>query len=95
MFPGSWLSRTTGVHELTATSVSPITDAHRADRRHSETTGTGACDKVKSLSPNHRFVIASHSPDGVVETGLLLCPPEKKVRKLVREVQWDTFSGPV
>jgi hypothetical protein len=41
--------------------------------------------KVKSLSPNHRFVIALHSPDGVVETGLRLCPPEKKGLKAGEE----------
>jgi hypothetical protein len=34
-------------------------------------------DKVKLLSLYHRFVIALHSPDGVVETGLRVCPPEK------------------
>jgi len=28
-----------------------------------------SADEVKSLSPNHRLVIALHSPDGVVETG--------------------------
>jgi hypothetical protein len=38
-------------------------------------------DKVKLLSLYHRFVIASHSPDGVVETGLRVCPPEKKRMK--------------
>src|SRR5438105_14951872 len=39
-------------------------------------------DKVKSLSPHHRFVIALHSPDAVVETGLSLCPAQKNARKL-------------
>jgi hypothetical protein len=34
-------------------------------------------NKVKSLSPDHRFVIALHSPNGVVKTGLPECPPEK------------------
>jgi hypothetical protein len=33
--------------------------------------------KVKALSPHHRFVIALHSPAGVVETGLHICLPEK------------------
>src|SRR5467141_1938952 len=28
-------------------------------------------------SPHHRFVIALHSPGGVAETGLRVCPPEK------------------
>ena len=35
-------------------------------------------DKVKSLSRNDRFVIALHSPDGVVENGLHVSPPEKR-----------------
>jgi hypothetical protein len=38
-------------------------------------------DEVKSLSLNHRFVIALHSPGGVNETGLPECPSEKKGRK--------------
>src|ERR1035441_4152887 len=37
--------------------------------------------KSRPLSPHHRFVIAMHSPDGVLESGLLGCLPEKKVRK--------------
>ena len=38
--------------------------------------------EVKALSPHHRFVIALHSPGGVAETGLRVCPPEKNARKL-------------
>jgi hypothetical protein len=52
-------------------------------------------DKVKSLSPHHRFVITWHSPDGLIETGLRVCPSEKKARKLACGVESDTFSGPV
>jgi hypothetical protein len=37
--------------------------------------------KSRPLSPHHRFVIAMHSPDGVLESGLLGCLPEKKVAK--------------
>ena len=33
--------------------------------------------KSRMLSPDHRFVIAMHSPDGVVETGLPVRRPEK------------------
>jgi len=51
--------------------------------------------EVKALSPHHRFVIALHSPGGVAETGLRVCPPEKNVRKLAREVRLATFSGAV
>ena len=39
-------------------------------------------DKVKSASLNHRFMIASHSPDGIVQTVLLLCPSERKATNL-------------
>jgi len=31
----------------------------------------------RSLSPHHRFLIAMYSPAGAVETGLLICVPEK------------------
>jgi hypothetical protein len=51
--------------------------------------------KVKSLLPHYGFVIALHSPDGVVETGLVWCPPEKNAAKLTRSIQDCTFSGPV
>src|SRR5580658_227112 len=51
--------------------------------------------QIKSPSPRHRFVIALHSPKGVAETGLLICPSEKKARKLARDVKSDTFSGPL
>jgi hypothetical protein len=52
-------------------------------------------DKVKALSPHHRLVIALHSPDGVGETGLRVCPAEKNTAKLGCGVKQDTFSGPV
>jgi len=51
--------------------------------------------KVKSLSLDDRYVIALCSPKGLVETGLPLCPSEKKARKPAREIRWKTFSGPV
>jgi hypothetical protein len=37
---------------------------------------------VNQPSPDHRFVIALHSPHGVFETGLPICPPEKRAAKL-------------
>jgi len=40
-------------------------------------------------------VIALHSPGGVVETGLLMCPSEKKAPNIGSGVQRDTFSSPV
>jgi len=51
--------------------------------------------EVKALSPHHRFVIALHSPGGVAETGLRVCPPEKNARKLARDVRRATFSSAV
>ena len=50
---------------------------------------------VKPPSPNHRFAIALHSPDGAFETGLRMCPAEKNVRTLGCGVRRDTFSSPV
>jgi DNA-binding winged helix-turn-helix (wHTH) protein/tetratricopeptide (TPR) repeat protein len=38
---------------------------------------------------------ALHSSDGVAETGLRVCPPEKNARKLARGVRRHTFSGAV
>jgi hypothetical protein len=46
-----------------------------------------------NTSPHHRFVIALHSPGGVAETGLRVCPPEKNARKLARDVRRAIFSG--
>ena len=43
-------------------------------------------------SPNHRFVIALHSPDGFLRTGLPVSPPEKRSADLAFWVQHDTFS---
>ena len=37
--------------------------------------------EVKALLPSERFVIAFHSPSGLVETGLRICPPEKMARR--------------
>jgi hypothetical protein len=42
-----------------------------------------------------RGVIALHSPEGVVETGLLLCPSEKRAAKAACHIEQDTFSSPV
>jgi hypothetical protein len=50
---------------------------------------------VKSPSPEHRFVIALHSPERLIETGLRICPPEKMAAMLACQLQPDTFSGPV
>jgi len=51
--------------------------------------------EVKSFAPHDRFVIAFHSPSGLVETGLRICPPEKMAERFANGVQRDTFSGPV
>jgi hypothetical protein len=52
-------------------------------------------NEVKPRSPHHRLMIALHSPGGVAETGLRVCPPEKSARKLARDVRRVTFSGAV
>jgi hypothetical protein len=40
-------------------------------------------------------MIALHSPEGVVETEVLGCPPENMAAKLAIGNDWDAFSGPV
>jgi hypothetical protein len=51
--------------------------------------------KSSALSLHHRIVIAFPSPRGAVETGLLICPAEKKAAMLASAVEKDTFSSPV
>jgi hypothetical protein len=51
-------------------------------------------DEVKWLSPNHRLVIALHSPDGMIETGLRDCPPERNPPKLACQ-GWRGRLSPV
>jgi hypothetical protein len=48
--------------------------------------------KSSSHSPNDRFVIALHSPDGNLQTGSPGSPPEKRAAELAFWVQQDTFS---
>ena len=50
--------------------------------------------KSRTASPNHRFVIALHSPEEVFETGLVGCPPEKSAAKCIGAIEHATFSGP-
>jgi hypothetical protein len=63
--------------------------------RRLETGFTVSVTGVKSPSPRHLFLIALHSPGGVAETGLLICPLEKKARNLACGVKSVTFSGPL
>jgi hypothetical protein len=51
--------------------------------------------KVNQLSPASRVVIALHSPNTVLETGLPSGPSEKMAAKLAWGGKWDTFSSPV
>jgi hypothetical protein len=48
----------------------------------------------RTASPNHRFVIALHSPEEVFETGLVGCPPEKSAAKCTGAIEHATFSVP-
>ena len=57
--------------------------------------GTQVLTRLKSLSPNHRFMIALLSPDGVFETGLPMGPSEKRATKLAWGVKYDAFYSPV
>ena len=47
--------------------------------------------QLSPLSPDHRFVIALHSPRGVFETGPPRCLPERMAAKLGRERQPSHF----
>ena len=51
--------------------------------------------KSRMLSPNHRFLIAMHSLDGVVETRLPVRRPENVSVRALSSVLSDTFSRPV
>ena len=57
--------------------------------------GFGSRTKVKAASPHHQFVIALHSPDGIDETGLLGCHPERMPVKIACNIVQRTFSSPV
>jgi hypothetical protein len=57
--------------------------------------GKGETPESSSHSPNHRFVIALHSPDGILQTGLRVGPPEKRAAKLPFKLHHDTFSESV
>jgi hypothetical protein len=49
----------------------------------------------REFGSGDRLVIALHSPDGVIETGLRICLLEKMAAKPVRRNSRDTFSSPV
>jgi hypothetical protein len=53
------------------------------------------CLRSQGVFAHLGFVIALHSPNGVAETELRICLPEKKAAKLASGVQRDTFSGAV
>ena len=68
------------------------TDKH--PRRSERASKPDKSQGVKAASPRHQFVIALHSPDGVVETGLLGCHREKMPAKLACSIVQRSFSGP-
>jgi hypothetical protein len=51
--------------------------------------------KVNSSWPNGRLVIALHSPNAFLETGLRVCPPEKSRKNIAIAVQWSFLRSPV
>ena len=54
--------------------------------------GSVEIPKVKSHSPIDRFAIALHSPEGILQTGPRVCPPEKKAAQPALSVPQSTFS---
>jgi hypothetical protein len=52
-------------------------------------------DKVNSLCPNPRLLIALHSPYPLLETGLRLCPAEKSRALTPFSAEQSVLYGPV
>jgi hypothetical protein len=51
--------------------------------------------KVNSSWPNRRLVIALHSPNARLETGLRVCPPEKSQENTAVAVERSFLRSPV
>ena len=51
--------------------------------------------KVNSSWPNRRLVIALHSPNPLLETGLRVCPPEKSQENTALAVERSFLRSPV
>jgi hypothetical protein len=51
--------------------------------------------QVKSHSPNDRLVIALHSPDGILQTGPSVAPPEKEPQSMPASSSRELSPSPV
>jgi hypothetical protein len=57
--------------------------------------GPSDADKVNSLWPNPQLLIALHSPNALLETGLRMCLPEKSQDRSPFAVEQSVLCGPV
>jgi hypothetical protein len=57
--------------------------------------GSSDVDKVNPLWPNPRLVIALHSPNALLETGLRVCPPEKSQDRSPFATEQSVLCSPV
>jgi hypothetical protein len=51
-------------------------------------------DKVNSLWPNPQLLIALHSPNALLETGLRMCPPEKSQESTAIDAEQSVLCSP-
>jgi hypothetical protein len=65
-----------------------------AVRRAGPKSGFTLRTKVNSRSPNPQLLIALHSPNGLRETGLRICSPEKNQDKAALAVEQFVLSSP-
>jgi len=59
------------------------------------TSGSKALAKINSLGSNPRLVIALHSPNALLKTGLRMCPPEKSRDSTASNAEQSVFRSPV
>jgi hypothetical protein len=57
--------------------------------------GFPGADKVNSLGSNPRLVIALHSPNALLETGLRICLPEKSRDSTAFSAEQSVLRSPV
>ena len=76
-------------------TFSPVRSLKRPTIPFRKVRGSLDCMAKSRVASDVRFVIAFRSPDGFVETGLRVPPPEKKATKLGFGVRHDSFSSPI
>jgi hypothetical protein len=57
--------------------------------------GLQRADKSQLTMPKSRFLIALHSPNALLETGLRICPPEKRRNEVPFAAEQSVLSSHV